>query len=396
MPDQQAVAQRSGREGGRWINARPTSEEFAEWFKSSMRIDEELRAEDYIGGVVIIPAVDSKAKQVTGFNTKGAPVIEEVPELSYNPYAKVETRIAYFWDLLDVHADWVGVIENVKTSRVPLDMITIEEVVHEEGEKRTHRQMRQPGALTVLVHQLPEGFSIMSVPVNQGYSHFLLATIRVSIFRADENGEPKGRPLRTGRGTKQVPLLLGRDHPYADSNSLMKAETGALGRALGFAGIFVIPGGGVATAEDMLESMAQGTTAVQEAVDATNQGPAAPAAAPVRTGAEQQVDDEAQLRANAIALYKALADEAPGKAEEFGEWMQSRRLRSFGDASGAALRGAVKKLEKLKDEHEHSAQQQPTQETLDVPAETPAPAEGSGGSPSPQERADGQPSGSDS
>jgi hypothetical protein len=216
--------------------------------------------------------------------------------------------------------------------------------------------------MTIVVHQLPEGFSIMSVPVGQGYSHFLCCTTRVSIYNRDRNGEPVGRPLRTGRGTKQVPLLIGRNQPYADPNSMMKAETGSMGRALGFAGVFVIPGSGVATAEDMLESLAQGATAAQEAPDTANRGPVSPDAAPVRTGAEQAQETEDQMLARASVLYKALSDEAPAKAEEFGAWMRQRKHTSFSDVKGAALRGMLRKLEKLTDEADQSVGQMPISE----------------------------------
>jgi hypothetical protein len=348
MTDAPGVVLRRGREGGRWLNERPTSVEFAEWFQASMPIDPKLRHEDYVGGVVLIPAVDSKAPYVTGFTDKGVPMIEQREELNYIPYAKVETRINYFWNLLEAHPEWCSVVEYVTSPRIPIDFITEEEV--REGTERATIKRRQPGAMTVLTHQLPEGFSIISVPVGQGYTHFICCTIRVAIHRANDEGLPLGKPLRTGRGTKQVPLLAGRATPYADPNAAMKAETGAFGRALGFAGIFVIPGSGVATAEDMLEALTQEQTPAQPATG--NAGPAAPTEPPVRTGAEQAAEDDETLRARAQALYAALSQEQPAKAEEFGQWARQRRLTSLGEAHGAILRGVVKKLERLSDREE--------------------------------------------
>lgn len=344
MSEQQQAAQRRGRIGGRWVNEQPSSEEFVEWFETSMKLDPQLDHKDYIGGVVLIAAVDEKVREVTGFNAEGNPIIETHAELTYTPYARVETRIAYFWDLMDVHPEWIGVVENVTPPRVPIDFITEEEV--REGEQPVTVRRRQPGALSVLAHGLPDGFSIMSVPVDKNYTSFICCTRRVSIYKRGRNDEPEGLPLREGIGTKQVPLLTGRGTPWADPNALMKAETGAEGRALGFAGIFVIPGSGVATAEDVLESMSQGATPATATEG--NQGPAAPEA--VRTGAEQHQFDEDQLRTRAMTLYKGLNDETPEKAKEFSDWMRARRHQNVNEISGAALRGVVRKLEKLTDE----------------------------------------------
>lgn len=381
MPD--TVEPRKGREGGRWINERPTSEEFAKWFESSMKIDPSLKSEDYIGGIVLIPAVDEKVRYIAGFNEhSGEPIISQRPELNYVPYAKVETRVAYFWDLLDAHPEWIGVVENVPAPRLPIDPVqeALEVIVETEIQRRTENyRYRLAGALAQTAHQLPEGFSLASVPVGQGFTHFLCATIRVSIFDREqyEKNPARAVPLRTGRGTKQVPLLMGRSNPWADPNSLMKAETGALGRALGFAGIFVIPGSGVATAEDMLEAMSQGQTAA-EAAPADNSGPAAPSEAPVRSGAEQAADEERQLQTRAAGLWQQLQTESPERAQSFGEWMRERGHKDL-RVSGPALRGVVRKLEKLIDEAGRAGQQAPTEAPTDAPISAEAPSGESSG-----------------
>jgi hypothetical protein len=387
MPNQQQqpVEPRKGREGGRWINERPTSEEFGRWFGENMKLDEKLDAANYVGGVVLIPAVDNKAKYVTGYQQNGRPIIEEGEELSYIPYAKVETRINYFWDLMDVHEDaWVAEVEHVKLDRLPIDIGDATQIVEEEGKHTETIRPAKPDALTTMVHQMPEGYSLMSIPVGNGYSHFLCCTIRVSIYRKGEDGAPVGRPLRTGRGTKQVALLkggYGSRQPYADDSSMMKAETGALGRALGFAGIFVIPGSGVATAEDMQEQMVGGVVpATQEPNEPPaegNAGPAAPETAPVRTGAEQSADDEAKMKARAMDLWRVLQAEHPEKAQEFPAWANQRGLRSLNDAQGNVLRGVVRKLEKMTDEADRAAQQGLPIGDTDAPSTEPSrPADG--------------------
>jgi hypothetical protein len=393
------IEPRKGREGGRWINEKPTPEEFGTWFAENMKIDAALETENYVGGVVLIPAITSKVPTVVNFRN-GAPVIEDREELSYIPYAKVETRINYFWDLLDAHSEWVGTVAQDDLARLSVEGDELHESIETRPEDgpvtvTTRDTFTKPGALATMVYQLPVGFSVLTVPVGDRYAHFLCCTIRVSIFEREawDKLEPASQrsaagtglgALRTGRGTKQVPMLLGRSNPYADPNSMMKAETGALGRALGFAGIFVIPGSGVATAEDMQESAAQGATATAEAVAEGNAGPTVPEAAPVRTGAEAAVDEETKLRARAGALYRALSEGSPGKAEEFGRWAQERKLSSLGAAHGAMLKGVVKKLEKLTDEAMELAQQAPPpeaqqapppEEVTDVPAEEAVPAD---------------------
>src|SRR5437764_555983 len=124
MSEQQQAAQRRGRIGGRWLNEQPSSEEFAAWFEASMKLDPALDHKDYIGGIVLIAAVDERVRTVTGFDEQGNAIIDSRAELTYTPYARVETRIAYFWDLMDVHPEWVGVVENVTPPRMPIDFVT--------------------------------------------------------------------------------------------------------------------------------------------------------------------------------------------------------------------------------------------------------------------------------
>jgi hypothetical protein len=369
MPDRPHVEPRRGREGARWINVRPTPEEFAEWAKTSIKIDPALDLADYIGGLVLIPAVDNKAKTVTGFNaTTGEPTIVERPELAFIPYAKVETRINYFWNYLAAHEELVGVVESKSPPRMPIDFGEVVEAVETaDGTVTTKTAPARPSAMTALIHQLPEGFHVLSVPLKDGYVHFLCCTKRVAIYRrADLEALPDRpsvaiHPVREGVGTKMIPLVKNADKSWAgaDQDSIMKAETGALGRALGFAGIFVIPGSGIATAEDMVDSMTATPTAVQ-AVDG-GQGPAEPEAVQrpvtiedsgVKTGAEARADGEADLKREATSLWKLLSASYPEKAAEFGAWAKARKppVTSLSDLSDAALRGTLKTLERLCEE----------------------------------------------
>lgn len=375
---------RKGREGGRWINEKPTPEEFGDWFKTNMRLDSALGEdahEKYVGGVVLIPAVDGHAKVVTGYEPNGAPVIEEMSELSYIPYAKVDTRINYFWDLLDAREEWTGVVTPERLDRMPIEAAATVTTITEDGRTRTVAQPGRPGQLSALVYQLPEGFSLMSVPLSEGMANFLLSTVRVSIYLTEdikaalEKGKTAAEalklcvPRRTGRGTKQIPLL-GRYG--ADANSIMKAETGALGRALGFAGIFVIPGSGVATAEDMQEFSSEG---VERAAP-----PQPPSDAPARTPAEATADEAKQLHDRALELYNTLkqrgADDPQFK--EFQSWAQKRNLRSVAETKGAALRGLVKKLENLTDEGRDDVPAETAEEPVSAGAEAGAAEPGPG------------------
>jgi hypothetical protein len=364
MTEQEQVAPRRGFDGSRWLNQRPTPEEVVAWFEESFAIDPALKHSDYVGGIALIPAVEGKAKFVCGFTQDGKPIIDERPEMSYVPYARVETRINYWWSLLAAHEDWVGVVEHVESPRLDVEPAVIKETTDEHGNGTT--EYARPGGLATMVHQLPTGFSIATIPVGDSYSHFLCCTIRVSIYKADEGGDPKGIPLRTGRGTKQIPLVRRgwNNSVVADENSLMRCETGALGRALGFAGVFVLSGSGVATAEDMQDALAQGDTPAQAAE------PTVPDVKPPSTGTEKSADDETALKARALELFTRLREDFPGRVEDFTVWAHERKLKSLGEARGAVLIGTVRKLEKLVDEGEREAQQGP-EEPERVPAPTP-------------------------
>jgi hypothetical protein len=150
---------------------------------------------------------------------------------------------------------------------------------------------------------------------------------------------PHGKIVMAGaHGTKSVPLVdrWGR----FDANAVMKAQTGGVGRALGYAGMLVIPGTGVATAEDMREALDQGAT------------PGSPPAAPQEPqepppGAPA---GDLALRGEAVAIMALLREQHPEALAEFQAWARERKFRKLSEVQGPALKGLVKKLQKIRDE----------------------------------------------
>jgi hypothetical protein len=124
---QQEKAYDKNREGARWVNRKPSGPEFAAWFSDNVKIDDGLDADDYIGGIVLIPAVET-VQEVTGINEQtGEANIARRKQLTYTPYPKVETRVQYFWDLLDKKDDWYGVVEPIETARPEAAPVTVKE-----------------------------------------------------------------------------------------------------------------------------------------------------------------------------------------------------------------------------------------------------------------------------
>lgn len=340
MPEQLPIdGSRKGREGSRWINERPTGDDVATWFEQSVPIHDELDHSDYVSGVTIIPA---KERYDTLGVREGSdePVIGEMIALTFTPYIRVDTRIRYFWDLMAKHPEWIGTIERVKV------------------------EQQDPA--------LPEGFFHHEVTLADGNKvvRFIGCSMRVKVRDIEED-----RPvINAPAATKMVPVL-GR---YGeDVNALMKAETGAIGRALGFAGILVAPGSGIATAEDM-----------QEAINLAGGGAGAAPAEPVepQLPAEQ---DEGELRAYAEAKLTELREEYPHEFDEFREWAQSRNFKTLADIDGPQLKGVVRKLDRVLDEAvaKHPAREREEAEEDEGPALVDAPK------PKPEEPADDGPSG---
>jgi hypothetical protein len=279
---------RRGREGSRWYNQRPTAEEVAEWFYT-VPLHDGMLAADYVSGITLIPAKE-KSDEVVGWDSNGLPQIRERQDLVFIPYVKVDTRVAYFWRLME-DRDWVGAIE-------PIIAPNTENL------------------------GLPPGFFKYAAADPKGKTvSFVGCSMRITIADAE------GKTVRTPPpGTKIVSTATRWD---VDQNSIMKAETGAIGRALGMAGMLVVPGSGVATAEDMADSSVAAGAAGEPSL-------------PTTTG-EPTTDEE--LRERATELVEQLGQADPAKLELFQAWARARSL-TLENAQGPVLKGAVKKLEK--------------------------------------------------
>lgn len=271
----------SVRDGSRWIGDRPTGKQVAEWFIANAPMHEGMKAEDYVTGVVLIPA---KEKTPRG------------EQQLWVPYAKVETRVAYFWNYLRLNPEWVGSIEPA-----PVKQLEVEGVYN---------------------MNLPPGFFRLPVQEQSGkFVHFLCCSMQVRIRHIEGGADIMSPPA----GTKMVTCLTKWG---VDEHAIMRAETGAVGRALGMAGMLTIPGSGIASAEDMQEMIAaEGRPSV--AVEPTL--PGAPA------------DD--QLRAKIAELSVQLHTDAPGRMDEFIAWATEKSI-DLGNLKAHQLRGVLLKLER--------------------------------------------------
>jgi hypothetical protein len=309
------------RHGSRWLHKEPSGDEVASWFVQNAPVHEGLEPERYVGGVTLIPA-KMKPKVVA----ENGAIVDGSEQLVYTPYVKVETRVAYFWDLMQLHPEWVGAVEEVPAEK-----------------------LKAAGMTNI---HLPPGFFRMPMLKADGKTvEYIGQSVRVKVYRADtlqwvdqwaSNRKTRvleGVPVMApSPGTKVVPVLnkYGED-PFA----VMKAETGALGRALGMAGMLVVPGSGVATAEDIQEAMERpggvGANLPGDPADFADQAEGATAA---QTPA-------ADLKARAEELLRQLGEEHPGKLEEVQAWAKERKLNlSELTPESPALRGVVKQLEK--------------------------------------------------
>lgn len=321
------VGSRQGQEGARWYNERPKPEDVAKWFKENAPIDSDLDAARYVGGLTMIEAWDYAEE---ARRTDSGTIAVKVRNRVFTPYVKVETRVQYFWDLMSAK-DTLGVIE-----RVPV------------GDPR---------------QDMPEGFFVTSIPDSRGNNvRFVGCAMRVRVLDKDsaryetiESRHSAPRRVLTGKpiieaptATKLVPLLVkegyNSDNYVPDPYALMKAETGATGRALGLAGMLVLPGTGVATAEDMQEAQAQGDLAASDAPEA----PEPPAAPPVpEEAAGEPVDPDTTLREEIEAKLKKLQTEHPDRHTAFQKWAQEeRKMPPLAECSSGQLRGITRKLDK--------------------------------------------------
>lgn len=323
---------RIGQEGSRWYNERPSGEDLAGWFKENVEIHEGLDPAHYVQGITLIPATE-KPKEVVGFGPDGSPMISTVEHLVYVPYAKVETRVKYFHDLMASKQDeWLGVIEPV---------------LPQTADKR-----------------LPPGFFTMTIPTAEDRAmRFICCTMKVTVYKRgtvswhDVVNRRTGEVQRIREGetvidappaTKMIPTTKsgwgqrqGERAIVADESSLMKAETGAVGRALGMAGMLVIPGTGVATAEDMNEALSAEST--PSLPTTTPDEPSAQLPPETATGPEEL----SALRAEATQAIQQLQSEKPDAFALFQTWAQERGIGKLTDVHDAAtLRGLTAKATK--------------------------------------------------
>jgi hypothetical protein len=313
-------ARRKGQEGNRWVNEMPDPKALSKWFSDNVAIHDGLDHKNYVQGVTLIPATE-KPKEITGFDTEGNPLISQVENLVYVPYAKVETRVKYFNDLMEQKADeWFGLIEPVVGAK------------------------QDPS--------LPPGFFYLPVPTGDEKGvRFVCCTMKVTIYKRDgfeekmevfDRRQGLSKLIRVGQkvidappATKMIPMLQtgwgdnrGERVITADPSSLMKAETGAIGRALGMAGMLVIPGTGVATAEDMSEAL-------------NNPSPqSAPATEPDAPTAELPADAKPPTNEELAALK----NEHPDIFKLFQEWATGRGIKEMTSITDPAiLRGLTAK-----------------------------------------------------
>lgn len=327
---------REGQEGSRWVNARPSGEDVAGWFEDNVTLHhDDLKHDDYVQGITLI-VQKQKEPEVVDYTEAGVPVIDERENLVYVPYSKVETRVKYFWDVCRA-LDAVGFIEPVAPPK--------------------------PSA------SLPFGFYRFDVTNAQNARvGYVACTMRATIYergsikeipyRDTETGEMKTRRegtiiMQGAPGSKMVPVLA-RYGP--DNNALMKAETGAVGRALGLLGMLVVPGSGVATAEDMQEAMA------------VEGGPTQ--AVPPQTGEQAKLDDDdAVLRKRATALIEDLGKIDKPRLDRFRAWVKERGITGLATAESPQLRGLIRKLEEEIAEAQKPAEEEKPEEEPEGDAE---------------------------
>lgn len=311
------------REGSRWIHQKPSGEELAAWFKENVTLHDGLEHKDYITGIVLIPQKE-RAKE-TAQNGQ----IVDVERLTFTPYPTTGARVAYL-------RDWIAA-ESAKSEH-PL----LWEIVPDESLKRTDML---PGGFFAYV---PRWTSDAGKEMSKS---FVGCSMQLRVYERDIRSGGKGREILIAPSGSKVVPAIGRYG--ADENALMKAQTGAIGRTLAFAGMLVIPGTGVATAEDVQEAIAGGVPmsgVSDEAPQAT-----LPAAEPVAAkDAERPPDTAAEptdLRARAAELIGALQAH-PEKLAEVHAWAEERSFDLAEMKPQQALRGAVRKLERSLQEAE--------------------------------------------
>jgi hypothetical protein len=284
-------------DGSRWLHEKPSTEEVNQWFLDNVLVHDQMQAADWVGGLTLI-----ETKETVGD--------EKIPV--WAPYVKVETRLAYFHELMTKRPDQLGVIEPVEVPK-----------------------LKDTGYYNL---QLPEGFFYTPVQEDDQTVRFLCCSMRVTLFeregikwtrRANGRAVPSGTVVEQfPAGTKAVNVLC---RWGADENALMKAETGAVGRALAMAGILVIPGTALASAEDVAEAVENEGHTPRGTVDKDH----------TEAAAEQS---EAELKQKLKTELGRLKERAPNRHARIQQWAKSRKIDSLDSLSGAVLKGTLKKV----------------------------------------------------
>ncbi len=314
---QEPVRAGSVQEGNRWVWAQPEPADFTKWFAENVHLHEEMEHDRYVQGVVLIGSKE-KRKVTRLIGQQRQPTITDEERLVFTPYAKVETRVAYFYDLMAAREKWLGVIEPVSVA-----------------------QLTEAG---VYNRNMPPGFFRLPIAASNGNPvNYVGCAKRVRILDRDTvekvevidtEFDTEGRVVKQTRrrtwdgipiaeyspATKMVATLgkYGED-PF----SLMKAETGAVGRALGMAGMLVIPGSGIATAEDMQEAQAGAGGVALEGQNLSLESEDAPA-----PGGGGSAGSTTSTLADEITAYLSeLESDFPAKLEEVQAWAREKKLR---------------------------------------------------------------------
>jgi hypothetical protein len=171
---------------------KPSAEELATWF-AGVQLFEGADHRKYIGGIVCI-----ENKQMR----------------QWNPYPLAGTRIAYFWD-------WIAA----------------------EGLRAT------------INAEDPFELDLPFMQDLQNVGGFITAKSLVVRATVTVIG-PDGETMRESVARKQVSMNMkigpyGNKTTIPDYNAVMRAETGAVSRAVAQLGMLALPGSGIASAEDM-------------------------------------------------------------------------------------------------------------------------------------------------
>lgn len=300
-------------EGGRWRFHKPTSEMVAAWFRTQP-LDEGMKHEDFVGGVVVIPQVEKvKYTRMDGQGTA------ERHEMMFTPYMTIGTRVAYFRRLAESR-DLIVVSEAAEVPRT-----NNPESAYFNG-------------------NLVDGLWWHVVRGREGPVRYLCSTWRVALYEPTTYAQYKRgqdvMPRLEATGTKQV-------GGFPDINMIAKAQTGSLGRALGVAGILVI-GTGIASAEDMTEFVgASGGAPVPEgATLPPSELPAGEPPPPTDPASELEV-----LRARAMALQTEMQERSPETARTFVSWYTERKQaegwKELAEVPFEGMKAIVAKMEQM-------------------------------------------------